>query len=100
MNPLGKLPEAPSAKFDVNGVDMLKVFRDWIMTAGAAAVTGATAWLAIHQGMPLVINGHDYTMEAAIVTPLIVKPLLETARRYFTNGAAPDAPPQPPVVQP
>jgi hypothetical protein len=90
MNIMGKLPEAPSKRWTLNGVDVAKIARDWIVTL----LTMALTWLAANQGFPVVINGKDYTATSMLLIPLVIKPTLESLRRLAANGVKDDTPGQ------
>jgi hypothetical protein len=95
MNPftLGKLPESPSARFTINGTDVKKIVRDWFVTLATMSVTAAIVWVSENSGARIVIGGQDYTMAFSLLTPVFIKPLLESLRRWLTNGVQPE--PQP-----
>lgn len=82
MNPLGKLPSAPSARWTLNGVDLAKITRLVILAFAGIAIK----WLATHSAHPFTFTDEDLaTIQAEVIAVLII-PGLEAIRRMATNG--------------
>jgi hypothetical protein len=85
MNILGKLPEAPSARWTLNGVDLAKIARLCIVVFAGIAVK----WLATHAAHPFTFTPEDLaTIQSEVIMALII-PGLETLRRLSTDGTDP-----------